>query len=40
MWIEMNLALREGSWMDFIGVIVREPDSPGIDNRRSLDLIR
>src|SRR3954451_957850 len=26
--------------MDFIGEIVREPDPPGIDNRRWIDLIR
>jgi hypothetical protein len=25
--------------MDFIGEIVREPDPPGIDNRRWIDLI-
>lgn len=26
--------------MDFIGQIVREPDPPGIDNQRWIDLIR
>ena len=26
--------------MDFIGEIVREPDPPGIDNQRWIDLIR
>src|SRR3954470_24943411 len=38
--IGMPSTIREGRQMDFLGEIVREPDPPGIDNRRWIDLIR
>src|SRR5258708_8113053 len=38
--IGMPSTIRGGRQMDFIGEIVREPDPPGIDNPRWIELIR